>query len=213
MRQVRPGTAVRGAHTSWRALTAGEAVLAVLLDVLVVALPAVAVGVGLGSGVLAWMVALETVVLLVLVEARSGRTPGLLAVSAASSAPSRGSAPGLGRASARAVLRLMLPLQRRTGEAAGPGARQSVLDLLTGTVTVTSRPGPAAVVPGPAAPPPTSPAPPPPPGAIPPGTVVSSGLLTPDAARPELAVQRPVQPSTQGRRAPRHRAMTPPEAP
>ncbi|WP_127841260.1 hypothetical protein [Actinomyces wuliandei] len=273
MSQMRPvpAAAARGVHTSWRALSAAEAAAAALLDVLAVLLPAVAVGLGLGSGPLAWIVALEVLVLLVLMEARSGRTPGLLAVSATSCAPARGSAPDLGRAAARAALRPLLPFTRRavsgvgagvSGEDVYLGIRWSVLDLLTGTVTLTSRPAPgttrrggtrlarrpaasgfpdsagtpapsavpspfalpappvlsaASVLPTPstaptatvqvpAVSPPVPPAPPPVPPA-PAGAVVSSDLPTPEEAVSAATV--PVQP----RRAPRHRAATPAEAP
>lgn len=198
MSQMRPvpAAAARGVHTSWRALSAAEAAAAALLDVLAVLLPAVAVGLGLGSGPLAWIVALEVLVLLVLMEARSGRTPGLLAVSATSCAPARGSAPGLGRAAARAALRPLLPLRRRpAGRLADSAPRRSVLDLLTGTVTLTSRPAPGgarrgrAVGAGPAAPPvpperASAPAPPAAPAPEPAAPTPSTPLVPPSGTAP-----------------------------
>ncbi|MBE6482632.1 MAG: hypothetical protein E7Z94_09750 [Actinomyces ruminicola] len=126
-----------------RPLDLTESAVAALVDLLLVVVPAALAHLLLGWTVLAWIVAGETVVVLALLLAAVGRTPGLAVVSAATAASLTGTTPPVGRSLLRVVLTPLLPLGRRTPGAtdgAAVAGRESLLDSLTRTTTRTRRP-------------------------------------------------------------------------
>ncbi|SDN45469.1 hypothetical protein SAMN05216355_10464 [Actinomyces ruminicola] len=124
-----------------RPLDLAESAVAALVDLLLVVVPAALTHLLLDWTVLAWIVAGEIVVVLALLLAAVGRTPGLAVVSAATAASLTGTTPPVGRSLLRVVLTPLLPFGRRTPGATGAVAgRESLLDSLTRTTTRTSRP-------------------------------------------------------------------------
>lgn len=126
----------------WRPVTQGEAVVACVVDLLVLLGVALAVGL-VREGALWWILTLEIAVAQGLFLARTGRTIGLWLISATAVVPRRGTAPGIYRASGRIVLHLLLPIRTKKG----PGGRGSefgdlLLDRVTGTLTLTQRSSP-----------------------------------------------------------------------
>jgi len=141
--------AAKRAHTrsNWRPLTTGEAVVAAVVDVLLLIVVVLVPLLALNVRALPWILLAQVIVVQSLVLARFGRTVGLATVSATVVVPQQGAAPGIGRASARVLLPFLLPFQvgPRTSSGQQDEDRERLLDRLTGTLTVTRRPMPEQV--------------------------------------------------------------------
>lgn len=133
------------AHRDWRPLTTGEAVVAVVVDVLLQVVVVLVPLLALNVKALPWILLAQVIVVQGLVLARIGRTMGLATVSAAVVVPQQAAAPGIGRALARVLLPILLPFQVGRAKPGGQqgGAGEWLLDRLTGTLTVTHRPAPS----------------------------------------------------------------------
>lgn len=138
--------AAKRAHTrsNWRPLTTGEAVVAAVVDVLLLIVVVLVPMLALNVKALPWILLAQVIMAQSLVLARFGRTAGLAAVSATVVVPQQGAAPGIGRAVARVLLSFLLPFQISPRGSAGQSDedRERLLDRLTGTLTVTRRPMP-----------------------------------------------------------------------
>ena len=144
--------AAKRAHTrsNWRPLTTGEAVVAAVVDVLLLIVVVLVPMLALNVKALPWILLAQVIMAQSLVLARFGRTAGLAAVSATVVVPQQGAAPGIGRAVARVLLPFLLPFQISPRGSAGQSDedRERLLDRLTGTLTVTRRPMPEQAQPG-----------------------------------------------------------------
>ena len=127
-----------------RPLTTGEAVVAVVVDFLLLVVVVLVPLLALNLRALPWILLTQVIAVQSLVLARFGRTAGLATVSATVVVPQQGVAPGIGRALARVLLPILLPFQigRRTSAGQQDEDRERLLDRLTGTMTVTRRPTP-----------------------------------------------------------------------
>lgn len=132
------------ARRDWRPLTTGEAVVAVVVDFLLLVVVVLVPLLALNVRALPWILLTQVIAVQSLVLARFGRTAGLATVSATVVVPQQGVAPGIGRALARVLLPILLPFQigRRTSAGQQDEDRERLLDRLTGTMTVTRRPTP-----------------------------------------------------------------------
>ena len=132
------------ARRDWRPLTTGEAVVAVVVDFLLLVVVVLVPLLALNVRALPWILLTQVIAVQSLVLARFGRTAGLATVSATVVVPQQGAAPGIGRALARVLLPILLPFQigRRTSAGQQDEDRERLLDRLTGTMTVTRRPTP-----------------------------------------------------------------------
>lgn len=132
------------ARRDWRPLTTGEAVVAVVVDFLLLVVVVFVPLLALNVRALPWILLTQVIAVQSLVLARFGRTAGLATVSATVVVPQQGVAPGIGRALARVLLPILLPFQigRRTSAGQQDEDRERLLDRLTGTMTVTRRPTP-----------------------------------------------------------------------
>ena len=132
------------ARRDWRPLTTGEAVVAVVVDFLLLVVVVLVPLLALNVRALPWILLTQVIAVQSLVLARFGRTAGLAMVSATVVVPQQGVAPGIGRALARVLLPILLPFQigRRTSAGQQDEDRERLLDRLTGTMTVTRRPTP-----------------------------------------------------------------------
>lgn len=132
------------ARRDWRPLTTGEAVVAVVVDFLLLVVVVLVPLLALNLRALPWILLTQVIAVQSLVLARFGRTAGLATVSATVVVPQQGVAPGIGRALARVLLPILLPFQigRRTSAGQQDEDRERLLDRLTGTMTVTRRPTP-----------------------------------------------------------------------
>ena len=132
------------ARRDWRPLTTGEAVVAVVVDFLLLVVVVLVPLLALNLRALPWILLTQVIAVQSLVLARFGRTAGLATVSATVVVPQQGATPGIGRASARVLLPFLLPFQigRRTSAGQQDEDRERLLDRLTGTMTVTRRPTP-----------------------------------------------------------------------
>lgn len=132
------------ARRDWRPLTTGEAVVAVVVDFLLLVVVVLVPLLALNVRALPWILLTQVIAVQSLVLARFGRTTGLATVSATVVVPQQGAAPGIGRALARVLLPILLPFQigRRTSAGQQDEDRERLLDRLTGTMTVTRRPTP-----------------------------------------------------------------------
>ena len=132
------------ARRDWRPLTTGEAVVAVVVDFLLLVVVVLVPLLALNVRALPWILLTPVIAVQSLVLARFGRTAGLATVSATVVVPQQGVAPGIGRALARVLLPILLPFQigRRTSAGQQDEDRERLLDRLTGTMTVTRRPTP-----------------------------------------------------------------------
>ncbi|NCT89738.1 FHA domain-containing protein [Cellulomonas sp. APG4] len=125
----------------------GRRVAATVLDLLIVALPGVAVLLLTGSVVVTALVVVEAAVALVLAEARTGATPGQLALGLRTARLATPFAPGLGRSVLRgalvglsSVLPVIGPLVLvATAGLDGTGRRRAWHDLASGCVVVDVR--------------------------------------------------------------------------
>ena len=133
------------ARRDWRPLTTGEAVVAVVVDFLLLVVVVLVPLLALNVRALPWILLAQVIVVQGLVLARVGRTMGLATVSAAVVVPQQAAAPGIGRALARVLLPILLPFQVGRAKPGGQqgGAGEWLLDRLTGTLTVTHRPAPS----------------------------------------------------------------------
>lgn len=132
------------ARRDWRPLTTGEAVVAVVVDFLLLVVVVLVPLLALNVRALPWILLTQVIAVQSLVLARFGRTAGLATVLATVVVPQQGVAPGIGRALARVLLPILLPFQigRRTSAGQQDEDRERLLDRLTGTMTVTRRPTP-----------------------------------------------------------------------
>ena len=132
------------ARRDWRPLTTGEAVVAVVVDFLLLVVVVLVPLLALNLRALPWILLTQVIAVQSLVLARFGRTAGLATGSATGVVPQQGAAPGIGRALARVLLPILLPFQigRRTSAGQQDEDRERLLDRLTGTMTVTRRPTP-----------------------------------------------------------------------
>lgn len=137
-------------RSDWRPLTTGEAVVAAVVDVLLLIVVVLVPMLALNVKALPWILLAQVIMAQSLVLARFGRTAGLAAVSATVVVPQQGAAPGIGRAVARVLLPFLLPFQISPRGSAGQSDedRERLLDRLTGTLTVTRRPMPEQAQPG-----------------------------------------------------------------
>ncbi|VEI17213.1 Uncharacterised protein [Actinomyces viscosus] len=133
------------ARREWRPLTTGEAVVAVVVDVLLLVIVVLVPLLALNVRALPWILLFQVIAVQSLVLARFGRTAGLATVSATAVVPQQGAAPGIGRALARVLLAVLLPIRvgRQTTAGQHDGDGEHLLDRLTGTLTVTRRPAPS----------------------------------------------------------------------
>ena len=137
-------------RSDWRPLTTGEAVVAAVVDVLLLIVVVLVPMLALNVKALPWILLAQVIMAQSLVLARFGRTAGLAAVSATVVVPQQGAAPGIGRAVARVLLPFLLPFQISPRGSAGQSDedRERLLDRLTGTLPVTRRPMPEQAQPG-----------------------------------------------------------------
>ena len=137
-------------RSGWRPLTTGEAVVAAVVDALLLIVVVLVPMLALNVKALPWILLAQVIVAQSLVLARFGRTAGLATVSATAVAPQQGAAPGIGRALVRVLLPFLLPFQISPRRSAGQPDkdRERLLDRLSGTLTVTRRPMPEQAQPG-----------------------------------------------------------------
>ncbi len=128
-------------RSDWRPLTTGEAVVAAVVDLLLLIVVVLVPMLALNVKALPWILLAQVIVAQSLVLARFGRTAGLATVSATVVVPQQGAAPGIGRALVRVLLPLLLPFQISPHRSAGQSGkdRERLLDRLTRTLTVTRR--------------------------------------------------------------------------